>query len=271
MRKRFNELLGLQDTVEQERKRFVERVNQTIFHEVDTEKATSFDYPKLFALVCFELGIDSHALPERSRGRFDSPPRELKTLTGGDFWKTLEVLCAMHEHIWGGYGNHDESQEWLSEMIEGVMSRCTCDIGVRWKNGFFYPSGAEELDKPLIEDVLIWLKDYPSEEKDYRAALRNYMAGDSLADVIKNCYSAVEGMARAVLGNEKTLDNNKDALLAKLSLSNGWNRLLANYVTYAHDYRHANETRHEITPQEAEAYLYMTGLVIRLTIESKEH
>jgi len=90
-----------------------------------------------------------------------------------------------------------------------------------------------------------------------------------LADVAKNCYSAVEGIARHILGNTKNLDNNKDALLSKIGLSDGWNAILGTYIKYAHDYRHANEQRHEITRQEAEAYLYMTGLIIRLTIESK--
>ncbi len=193
-------------------------------------------------------------------------PAEIRTLTDGTFTATLVVLCAMYQHLAekGPY----ESQEWLSQEIEKVLSRCTCDIGVRWKEGFFYLAGAEELDKPLIEDALTWLRDYPSEEKDYRAALHHYTARDSLADVVTNCYSAVEGLARSVLGNRKTLDKNKDELLAKIGLSNGWKSLMANYINYAHDYRHSSETRHTITKQEAEAYLYMTGLIIRLTIES---
>jgi len=153
--------------------------------------------------------------------------------------------------------------------IKAALSRCACDIGVRWKEGFFYPAGAEELDKPLVEETLTWLSGYPDERKDYQRALQCYLAGEALGDVIKNCYSAVEGVARKVLGNQKTLDNNKDELLAKLNLSDGWNSLLANYINYAHDYRHASAGRHEIKKHEGEAYFYMTGLIIRLIIESK--
>lgn len=149
------------------------------------------------------------------------------------------------------------------------MSMCSCDIGIRWKEGFFYQSGAEELDISLIEETLTWLTDYPDERKNYLTALEHYSRNQSSPDVITNCYSAIEGVTREVLGNKKTLDNNKDELLKKMDLSDGWNRILATYINYAHDYRHASEQRHEIKQQEAEAYLYMTGLIIRLIIESK--
>jgi hypothetical protein len=271
IRKRFNEIFGFEDTVEAERKRFVERVNQAIFHDIDTEHYREFDYRDLFRLVCFELGVNAHDFEQRPVGSRISGtvlPASIRTLTADDFAKTLEVLCALYSRI---TIHHDvkEGQEYLSRLIEIALHQCTCDIGVRWKDGFFYPSGAEELDKSLIEETLNWLKDYATERKDYERALRCYAAGHSLADVIKNCYSAVEGVARTILGNQKTLDNNKDELLAKINLSGGWKSLLANYIAYAHDYRHASVGRHEIKKQEAEAYLYMTGLIIRLVIESK--
>ncbi len=93
--------------------------------------------------------------------------------------------------------------------------------------------------------------------------MRNY------ADVIKNCYLAIEGVTRKVLVNAKSLDKNKELLLQKIDLSTGWKSILANYIIYAHDFRHASGQRHEIKKQEAEGYLYMTGLIIRLIIESK--
>jgi hypothetical protein len=260
--KRFNQIFGLGDDVEVERRRFVERVNQTIFHEIDTTGTAQFHYDSLFYSVCFELGVNAHDFRRRL---YD--PAEIRTLTGDVFEKTLLVLCALYVYI--ELRPNTKGQKWLSEGIEFVLSRCACDIGVRWKDGSFYPAGAEELDKPLVEETLTWLSDYPDERKDYQRALQCYLAGEALGDVIKNCYSAVEGVARKVLGNERTLDKNKDELLAKLNLSDGWKSLLANYIKYAHDYRHASVGRHEIKKQEAEAYFYMTGLIIRLTIESK--
>jgi hypothetical protein len=269
-RKKLNEILGLKDRLEDEQKRFVQRVNQLIFHRIYTDQWQEFDYDALFDAVCFELGTDSHTFPRRNIPRLRaSAPAPITDLTGGEFHKTLEVLCALYAHI-EFHDDEGDGPELLSQLIEAALSRCTCDIGVRWKEGLFYPSGAKELDEPLIGEVLTWLKGYPNEEKDYRAALHHYMTGDSLPDVVKDCYSAVEGIARSILGNTTRLDKNVDALLAKIGLSDGWKQVLTDYVKYAHDYRHADPVRHDITSQEAEAYLYMTGLIIRLTIESKK-
>ena len=269
VRKRFNEIFGTEDSVEEERKRFVERVNQHIFHEIDTEYWQEHNYKFLFKAVCFELGINAHDFREREMPRFyDIIPATIRTVTEDTFEKTLLVLCALYNYI-EFESDRKKGSKLLSKHVNVILSRCTCDIGIRWKEGFFYPSGAEELDKPIIEETLTWLSDYPNESKNYRTALQCYMAEGSLTDVITNCYSAIEGMARNVLGNQKTLDNNKDELLAKIELSDGWKSILANYVRYAHDYRHASPERHDITKQEAEAYLYMTGLIIRLIIESK--
>jgi len=271
IRKRFNEIFGLGDRVEDERERFVERVNQAIFHQIDTDQTQKFSYEMLFDVVCFELGVNANDFPQRNFGRTiykSILPATIRTLTKDDFIKTLLVLRILY--VWFKVtSNPAENQEWLSGWIKNVLDRCSCDIGIRWKEGSFYPAGAEELDKSLIEETLTWLTDYPDERKDYQRALECYSANQSSPDVIMNCYSAVEGVTRNVLGNKKTLDNNKDELLKKMDLSDGWNSILATYVNYAHNYRHASPERHKIKERETEAYLYMTGLIIRLIIESK--
>jgi len=270
IRKQLNEAFGIEDNVEEERNRFVERVNQSVFHAIDTTRATIFNYELLYEFICYELGVDANNFQRRyklMRGIERSLPASIKTLTEDDFAQTLFVLSSTYAYI--EYSNDKrKGQKWLSGLIKAALSRCTCDIGVGWKAGMFYPSGAEELDKPLIEETMTWLKDYPDEDKNYRIALQRYGVGKPFNGVVENCYTAVEGIARQILGNNKTLDNNKDELLARIDLSNGWNRILANFVTHAHDYRHASEDRHDIKKQEVEAYLYMTGLIIRLIIES---
>ena len=274
IRTRFNEIFGLEDRIEEERKRFVERINFVVFDCVHHEVVT-YGYDQLFANVCYELGVNGQTF-RREMVTIDQMGRKIYThpqmerLTNGDFNKTIEVLCALYEHIRMNR-DKDKGRKWLSAAIEGALSRCTCDIGVRWKEGFFYPSGAEELDKPLIEDVLTWLKDYPSVEKDYRLALRHYSEGQSLSDVMTNCHAAVEGIAQCILGNTKNLDSNKEALLTQIGVSKRWGGFLANYIKYTNDHRHTRSgERHNAAPQEVEACLYMTGLIIRLTIESKK-
>ncbi|HAM39108.1 MAG TPA: hypothetical protein DCP53_06930 [Elusimicrobia bacterium] len=73
-----------------------------------------------------------------------------------------------------------------------------------------------------------------------------------------------------VLKNSKTLDNNKDELLTKLNISQKWKSFLCNYIEYANEYkRHASDKRHNINPIEVEAFLYFTGLLVRLIINCK--
>lgn len=265
IRKRFNKLFGVNDTIERERERFINRVNHLIFNTIDTEKLDYFGYVALFEHICFEIGVDANTFSWRRVGPYlyerDLPPK-INTLTQNKFDQILMVLCFLYQHF------QNDRKSWLEEAIQDILSRTTCDIGVRWKDGFFYPSGAKELDESLIEETLDWLDKYPNENQDYSNALNCFMKGN-FADVIKNCYSAVEGISRKILGNNKTLDNNKEELLRTIGLSNGWNAILNNFINYAHDYRHASEQRHESTKEETEAYLYMSGLIIRLIIETK--
>lgn len=144
------------------------------------------------------------------------------------------------------------------------------DLGVTWKNGLFYPSGARILDKKLIEDPIDWLSEFPDEKKDFENALSHYMK-KNYGDVVSNCYLVIEGLARKILNNKKTLDNNREELLKKLKLSQSWKSLLNNYMNYANEFkRHASDERHSINPQEVEVFLYLTGLLARLIIQSEK-
>lgn len=270
VRRTFNALHGRKDNIEDERRRFVERVNQAIFHEVDTVRARECKYARLFDVLCYEVGCNSDDL-WRTAFRWEDDfhlakdPPEIRSLTQDSFETTLLVLMALYRAF---LQRNDNKDTWLTTQVQSILSRSTCDLGVRWKEGLFYPSGPGELDGPLVEESLTWLDSYPNEKKDYRRALECYAEGDSLGDVIKACYCALEGITRQVLNNSKTLDNNKDEILKRIGLSDGWKAIVATYVKYAHDFRHASADRHTITKAEAEGYLYMTGLLIRLLIES---
>jgi hypothetical protein len=263
IRKRFNKILGVQDSLEEERIRFLQRVNQIIFHTIDTLKPTYFDYKKLFLMICFEMGLNSddtwkhhHRLSDDLLLKDREYEPEIRDLTNDDFDKTLLIMCILYSYIKKG-----SQKKWLSNSIQTIISRPTCDLGIRWKDGFFYPSGAQELDEHLIDETLTWLVDYPNEREDYKKALKFY-EGKSFADVIKNCYTTIEGITRKFLGNDKTLDNNKDELLSKIGLSSGWKAIVANYINYAHDFRHASKERHKITKQELDVLdLGFVGMV----------
>ena len=111
-----------------------------------------------------------------------------------------------------------------------------------------------------------WLVNFPNEREDYLKALTGY-TNKRLDDVIINCYLAVEGIARDILGNKKTLDNNREELIKKIGLSQEWKALLSNFINYANEFkRHASEKRHSLNPIEVEAFLYLSGVLLRMAI-----
>jgi hypothetical protein len=277
---RFNKLFGIQPNLEEEKARFVNRINQVVFRVIDTESADAYAYSELFERLCIVLGenasdlLRAHGRESRrlednllsvEGGKYLAP--EIRILTRDNFTETMRILCILYAIF-----KSNKVKEGVLLINKGVyeaLSHATCDLGVQWKDGLFYPSGAEELDKALLEEPLVWLAKYPNERKDYKRALECYLEGTHLGNVIKNCYLSLEGVTRAILGNDKTLDNNKDALLAHINLSDGWKSILGTYIHYANDFRHASEDRYTASKEEAEAFLYMTGLIMRLLVAKK--
>lgn len=267
MLKRFNELFGIQDDLSTEQRRFVERINQTAFPP--TEKLNyPVSYQEVFELVCYWLGTNANdRISKVNEGNYFSsksiiPP--LRSLTHDQFIETIKVLRLLY----GALDKYPREQEALAGWIETALEQATVDLGVAWRDGMFYPSGARELDEALIEEPFNWLEDFPDERADYLKAMRGY-SNNKLDEVIINCYVAVEGLARNILGNKKTLDNNREGLMKTLELSQEWKSLLGNFITYANEFeRHASENRHKLNPVEVEGFLYMSGVLLRMMILS---
>ncbi len=266
--RRFNKIFGIQDSLEDEQRRFVQRINQTVFNTVeDLHYPTS--YENISRTLCYWLGINtqdriSHANSTNYGGSTIVP--SLRTLTGDEFLQTLKLLVLLDKF----FKDQIEQRTKISNWVEIALSNATVDLGVTWKSGMFYPSGAKILDEQLVEDPLDWLDDYPDEKRDFLKAISSYSANE-LGGVVINCYLVVEGLARKILNNSRTLENNRRELLEKISFSQEWKSLLTNYINYANEFkRHASEKRHSINPSEVEAFLYLTGLLVRLLSRGKE-
>jgi hypothetical protein len=261
---RFNKVFGIHDDLSQEQGRFVERVNQTAFDRIE-ELKYPVSYESIFKKVCYWLGTNADVrIAKENRMNYGStrfiPP--IRSLTDDEFMETLKVLVFLYEAL----DKASEEQETLSGWIEAALSHATVDLGVTWNDGMFYPSGARELDESLVEEPLEWLTEFPNERVDYLKALTGY-TNNRLDEVIINCYLAVEGIARDVLGNKKTLDNNREELVKRIGISQEWKSLLSNFINYANEFkRHASDKRHNINPAEVEGFLYMSGLLLRMII-----
>jgi hypothetical protein len=227
-------------------------------------------YENVFKMVCYKLGINANdRIADANSRNFYGTSRiipGLRSLTNDEFVATLKVLVLLHEY----FEEIPEARKELSDWIEAALSNATIDIGVRWHDGMFYPSGAKELDEKLIEEPLQWLSRFPNERADYLKALNGY-ANNRLDDVVINCYLVIEGITRSVFNNKKTLDNNREDLMRRVGLSQEWKGLLNNFINYANEFkRHASDKRHDLKPAEIEGFLYMTGLLVRIIIESQK-
>jgi len=160
----------------------------------------------------------------------------------------------------------------LQSQLTGAINLSPIDLGITFENDMFIKSGAKELDKAAMLEPLQWLNSYPTTKKLFESALRYYFT-KNYPDAITNVYSALESLVRTVLTSDRTLDNLISALLSLLSLPPPWSAILKNYCDFAHEFstRHGKqegETRVDVPPKDVEAYIYFTGLMIRLIIRT---
>jgi len=133
------------------------------------------------------------------------------------------------------------------------------------------PMGAELLDKEVIEGNLAWLENYPQAAKPFAEALKIYMGKDpnQYRSMLDNLRFSVEEMLRAVLKNQKSLENQKEQFLcwvkdhgAHSQISGLYHDLLfGRFAQYQNDAVKHHED--DYTPAEVEFLLYWTGTLLR--------
>ena len=153
------------------------------------------------------------------------------------------------------------------------------DIGIRWQDGSFLPSGAPALDKVLIDDVL-GLIQFPAYQginqaftKGLHHLLNSLKTPVLLSDVVADMYEALEALGKIVCRNDKDLSANREALVANLNLNDHYKKILKEYIEYANEFhRHAGD-RGQAKPlpsyREVEGFMYLTGLIIRLALKKE--
>ncbi len=133
------------------------------------------------------------------------------------------------------------------------------------------------MDEALVNDNLQWLSEpkYVSVLEPFDKGIRYYLKAqtepENLKSTVTEMYEALEALAKLHLGNNKDLSGNRDAFVSTLKLSDYYKRLLSGYIEYANDYRHPpklGEKRVALLPNEVEAFIYTTGLFIRLVIQT---
>lgn len=278
--------MGLEDVDPQrEQDQFFNRVNVSIFRWLEeSEHSSTFWHEKFIWWISERMGESwGDQVHQRDFGDGYWFPLTLKSMSQGDFYKTLEILENCHLYIKEGKAQEFGGRSYCAsedrviirnfeERMERIMLLSGAQVGVFWKDGKFYPAGALELDEALIKDTLEWLEAYPKVKKQFEVALKHYEGSlqdiSAGKDALTNAYTSMEYLAQQVLENSKNFEKNSDEFVRKIKLPTEYGNIIHYYKQLAHEYgsRHAgSDPKHE----EVEAFIYMTGLLLRLATKPR--
>lgn len=205
----FHERFEIQVDLDEAKRRFINRITDTIY-------ATFFDsLPDPEAtrkIVLFYFG---------EKYRYGN---RLENYVGEDFYKHLRMLEAIYRSVSG------HRLEALDNLIQGSFIVSEIDLGVRWKEGQFLPSGAELLDERLVNDPLRWLSkpEYESVLNPFQKGIDHFLRsqGDPKlrADVVTDMYEAVEALAKIVTEKDKDLSANRELFIEKVKASEDYKK-----------------------------------------------
>jgi len=204
------------------------------------------------------------------------PSRQLKAQVDvgiilSEWEKTLIAIEALYGCV------PAEQQQELPHWVDGFLQRAEVDLGVEWRDGHFWRKGARLLDDALVHESLEWLADasFGDVRRPFMHGLRLHrMAShdsETLKSAVGSMYEAVEAMAKLLTRSDKDLSALKDRVAEALDLPKELRRILDSYVEYGCRFRHSDAVagaprgrRPPLGEAEAEFFLYLTGLLLRL-------
>ncbi len=264
----FHHRFNVEVELEAAKQRFINRLFNLIdedFLGFTRKQCNLSEYKAAFKYVAFKLGI-----------RYDGN-NTLEYYADNEFLQVLRTIEALFEAF--QLENYANSADRLDKIIKLAISESEIDLVIQWRSGLFYPSGAKLMDEELVNEPLRWLADprYKNVLVPFKKGLTRYLEAnkntEKLADTVTDIYEALEAMAKLVTGRDKDLSANRELFVSKLRLDRQYGKMLTDYIDYANDYRHGTEpskTRANPNPNEVEAFIYTTGLFIRLAVKQLE-
>jgi hypothetical protein len=258
----FHQRFNIDISLDEAQKKFVERAHSRIFGELYN------DYFPHSASVVKRYITD--ALGRRLRNDYSSLANQI----GDDFHDVLQALEGMYVATTVSGPGSDNLRKKFNEYVNYVLRLSEVDLGIRWAPPHFQRAGAEELDRSLVNENLLWLrkKGYETVVKPFEKALRHLMESQKRpelrADVITDMYEALEALAKKATGKDLDLAKNTGFIDA-VKASAEYRTMLANFIGYANRFRHAakqNTPRPTLSERETESFVYLTGLFIRLAM-----
>jgi hypothetical protein len=203
-----------------------------------------------------------------------------RKIVDNDFLRCLHAVEGLYMGFPSGiFSSPYDSVLALNAAVTETLAQSECDVGVTWENGVFQRKGAELLDQKLVNETLRWLSNpkYQSVLIPFQKGLSHLLEGtrdqQRYGDAVTDMYEALEAMAKIVTGKAKDLSSLREEFIAKLKLPDAHKRMLKEYIDYGCDFRHALKSGEKRTwplEHEAENFVYMTGLFIRLAIQAEQ-
>jgi len=260
----FHQRFNIKIDLEEARQRFVSRAYNEIFLSFGPS-TTFYVYKKdALKLVATRLGM-KYDLRFEFEGYIDH-----------SFIRCLEAI----EAIYAGLRGYTLIARLIDLSVIEIISMSEHDLGIKWEKGCFIPSGAKLLDDILVNENLKWLADPELKHiyDPFNKALLHYSESirhpEKLSDVVTNMYKALEATAKWFLNNGKDLSGNQQDYISRLELPPPYGRMLKEYIDYANKFaRHGKNPEkppYKIPPSEAESFIYLTGLFIRLALKKRQ-
>lgn len=258
MTDKFHERFNIHVPIEEARKRFVNRIHNEA------------------------LGRFFYALPDGVRhqaegtvitilGIENTHHQSLTRYIGDDFRNNVRGVEALFNAL-----NMAGRGRLLEPIILNILSLSEVDLGIRWHEGRFAPSGSPLLDEKLVNDVLNCLK-----PKEFEGVLKPFQKGledliqsinipARIQDVVTEMYEALEALAKIVTGRrDKDLSSNAELFIKSAQVSDAYKPILKEYIAHGNKIRHAGkdgQPKQDLTRKEVESFVYLTGVFIRLAV-----
>ncbi|MBA7594812.1 MAG: hypothetical protein GH143_04500 [Calditrichaeota bacterium] len=265
---------------------FYQRFDIILNQDEAREKFVNRAYHAFFADLCpakYSWCLDKIRSIGAKLGTSDKLTYNARDLIGMDFGNCLSAIEALYADAKDQVSKGDidksdiDTQHYIERKLKEIFHESEHDIGIEWRAGQFWRTGAKILDEKLVNKNLKWLLDkgHTNIYEPFDKALLHYSESikhpEKLRDVITDMYEALEATAIIVNNNDKDLSANAEKFIANLKLSGQHKEMLKAYIDYANKIaRHAQSPkskRIEVSNSEAENFIYLTGIFIRFAIQ----
>lgn len=173
------------------------------------------------------------------------------------------------------FGRYIDKNELVNKVVEALkLSNANVKILKKENDYELYPIHIEFLDEPLVIDNLIWLDKYKTTKEHFSSAVKMQRKKQNYRNIVDELRFSLESFFQQLFSNKKSLENQKNNIGEFLKnnnistiISNMYIKLFDLYTVYNNDNAKHGDN---ITEQEIDYLIYLTGSFIRLVLQIEE-